>query len=204
MWNNRDVPPATLTTITYGGTNKPKDTTVAGFPASVQAGQIGIPIVGTGVLLMMEYLLPAETAEIVRSANDYYSGFLAIPPYFAATLPSMPVYSYYSRFMGPDAIPIQFVKVFSDRHHHIPEIFTDIGLHDDSGDLAALYTKAAELGFTAGSGEEPPADEGEEKPGKPPKEESESEDEPPSPYTSILHDFVYPLPEEKSSNPDMP
>ena len=151
MWQNRDVPPPTLTTISYGGTNKPQDTTVAGFPASVQAGQVGIPIAASGVLLMLEYLLeflvPVETIEILRWANKYYRASLATPPFFAATLPSMPVWSYYSTFMGPDAIPIQFVKVFADIHHHIPQIFTDVGLREDSGDLAALYTKVAELGF---------------------------------------------------------
>ena len=147
------MPPPTLTTISYGGTNKPQDTTVAGFPASVQAGQVGIPIVASGILLMLELLVPKEYVEIINSANVAYGASLAPPPYFAATLPKIPVFSYYSSFMGPDAIPIQFVKIFSDLHHHIPQIFTDVGLREDSGDLAALYAKAAELGFTAGGGE---------------------------------------------------
>ena len=153
MWNSSDVPPPTLTTISYGGTNKPQDTTVAGYPASVQAGQIGIPIAASGILLMLELLVPEEYVESISTARDHYSASLAVPPFFAATLPEMPVYSYYSSFMGPDAIPIQFVKVFSELHHHIPQIFTDVGLGEDSGDLAALYAKAAELGFTAGCGE---------------------------------------------------
>ena len=157
MWSISDKPPANLTTISYGGTNKPKDTTVAGFPASVQPGQVGIPIAASGILLMLEYLLgylvSADIIGIIRGVNDYYSASLAAPPYFAATLPRMPVYSYYSRFMDPGAIPIQYVKVFSDIHHHIPQIFTDVGLDEDSGDLAALYRRAAKLGFTAEGGE---------------------------------------------------
>lgn len=154
MWSSDDVPPPSLTTISHGGTNKPQDTTVAGFPASVQAGQIGIPIVASGILLMLELLVPGEYIEIISSANVAYGAALAPPPFFAATLAQMPVFSYYSTFfMGPDALPIQFVKVFSELHHHIPQIFTDVGLRENSGDLAALYAKAAAVGFTAGGGD---------------------------------------------------
>lgn len=153
MWNGRDVQPAPLTTITFGGTLEPQDTTIAGFPASVQPGQVGYPIIASGMLYMLEFLLPAEASEVISASNEYFSSFLATPPYFAANVPSMPVYNFYSAFMESDAFPLQYVKMFSDRHHHIPQIYTGVSLTDTT-DLEELYSMSAKLGFS--TSEKPP------------------------------------------------
>lgn len=101
LWNNRDqmwsgdVPPTPLSTVTYGGTREPSDTTVAGFPASVQNVKIEVPIITSGLLNMVEMLVPPDTAELLSGVNEYYQSFLPIPPYFADGLSTMPVYNYY-------------------------------------------------------------------------------------------------------------
>ncbi|CAB9503284.1 expressed unknown protein [Seminavis robusta] len=141
-WEGREVP---ITTITYGGTKEPSDTTVAGFPASVQQVNIGYPIITSGLLYMLEFLLPPALSVLLTNVNSYYQSLLPVPPYFAESLPQMPVFNYYSNFMQPGAIPLQFVKIVADKH--LPQIFNHNSLASTSG-LETLYEEAAKLGFT--------------------------------------------------------
>lgn len=78
-------------------------------------------------------------ASIVTEAGEY-SASVAIPPYFADTLPSMPVVSYYEIGMEPGAVPMQFVRFYAD--YYIPEIYTGVSF-EDQRDLFDLYTAAA-------------------------------------------------------------
>ena len=78
-------------------------------------------------------------AAIVTEADEY-SASVAIPPYFADTLPGMPVVSYYEIGMEPGAAPMQFVRFYVD--YYIPEIFTGVFFEDQS-DLVELYTAVA-------------------------------------------------------------
>lgn len=101
LWNNRDemwngdFPPTPLTIVTYGGTKEASGTTVAGFPASVQNVKIEIPLITSGLLSMLGTLAPNETAVLISDINEYYQSFLPVPPFFADSLPSMPVFNYY-------------------------------------------------------------------------------------------------------------
>ncbi|CAB9508128.1 expressed unknown protein [Seminavis robusta] len=173
MWNNRDVLPVPLTAVTYGGTTDPSDTTLAGFPASVQGVNIGVPIITAGLLYLLEFVLPPDQAALVRVINeDVYQLTLPIPPYFAEGQPSLPVINYYSRFMDPGATPLQFVKIPSDEH--IQKVFTGNSL-DDPSDLGALYRAAAKVGFSSTDTPLVPEESEDESSAAPVLEESEDE-----------------------------
>jgi hypothetical protein len=115
MWENRDVPPTPLTTVTYGGSKDPADMVLAGFPAGVQNVNLGIPIITAGLLYMLEFLLPPNLAKDVREINEnLYQIHLPVPPYFSEGLVKVPVSNYYNNFMDPGAMPLQYVKMNSD------------------------------------------------------------------------------------------
>jgi len=144
VWNNQDrillIP---LTTVTYGGTKNPANITVAGFPASAQHTKTEVPIITSGLMYMLETLLPSDLASNVSRVNHIYQEFLPRPPYFADGPAQMPVYNYYSYFMGKtDAIPLQYVKMTADKH--IPQIFNGNSLMDSS-DLQSLYKQTAHI-----------------------------------------------------------
>ena len=142
-----DIPVTPLATVTYGGTKNSADTTVAGFPASVQDVKIEFPLITSGLLYLMRILSPQELSESLTTVNDYYRSFLPIPPYFADGMPAMPVFNYYSYAMGPEAIPLQYVKLTSG--NHVLQVFNGNSL-SDSSDLNALYKQSARLGFSTG------------------------------------------------------
>jgi len=82
--------------------------------------------------------LPGLDALVAEA--DQYTASVAIPPFFADTLPSMPVVSYYEKGMEPGAVPMQFVRFYVD--YYIPEIYTRVSF-EDQRDLVDLYTTAA-------------------------------------------------------------
>ena len=147
FWGNTDIPVTPLATVTYGGTKDSVDTTVAGFPASVQDVKIEFPLITSGLLYLMRILSPQELSETLTTVNDYYRSFLPIPPYFADGMPTMPVFNYYSYPMGPEAIPLQYVKLTAE--NHIQQIFNGNSL-SESSDLNSLYKQSARLGFSSG------------------------------------------------------
>ena len=115
MWENRDVPPTPLTTVTYGGSKDPVDMVLAGFPAAVEGVNLGMPIITSGLLYMLEFLLPPDLANFVRQLNENeYQSVLPIPPYFSEGLVKVPVSNYYNNFMDPGAMPLQYVKMNSE------------------------------------------------------------------------------------------
>jgi len=154
VWKNENdkISLVPLTTVTYGGTKNPADTTVAGAPASVQNTKISIPIITSGLLYMLETLLPPDLARNVTTVNQIYQEYLPLPSYFSDGFSSMPVYNYYSSYMGAtDAIPLQYVQMTADQH--IQQVFNGNTLKD-STDLRSLYQQAAALGVI---GDPPPA-----------------------------------------------
>lgn len=77
--------------------------------------------------------------EIVKDAA-VYADSIASPPFFATTLPVMPISNYYDNFMAPGALPLQFVKIPLDEY--IPKIFTGTSFTDQSS-LRELYEDAS-------------------------------------------------------------
>ncbi|CAB9504262.1 expressed unknown protein [Seminavis robusta] len=153
VWANRDVSGATnpLTTVTYGGTKDPSDTTVAGFPASVQGVKIEYPIITSGLLFMTEFLLPSNLTADLQTINEFYQSAVPLPPYFGESLPTMPVLNFYSQFMDPGALALQYIKIAGDEH--IPKFFHHVTFGDTS-DLPALYKATASRAFKNGGGGE--------------------------------------------------
>ena len=143
LWKNRNESLVTSSVFTavYGGIIG--ETTMTSFPASVQGVHLEYPLVTQALLYLMESLSPSSTSLI--PSIDTYTDVLPEPPYFTKTLPKMPVLNYYSTFMQPGALPMQYVLRKPDEH--IPKIFTRV-LMSDSGDLAELYEDTAKF-FTA-------------------------------------------------------
>jgi hypothetical protein len=84
--------------------------------------------------------MPRTTPELQVFIDEFneYVATVAVPPYFGDTQPSMPVFAYYDNTMGPDALPLQFVRL--PLNGYIPTLF----LNSDLGgtDLPALYEAA--------------------------------------------------------------
>ncbi|OEU10839.1 hypothetical protein FRACYDRAFT_270999 [Fragilariopsis cylindrus CCMP1102] len=122
---------------------------MAGFPASNQNVHIEDSLFSAGFLFIFNELLKSDStfSPVISSALSEYSSVLPVPPYFANTLPKVPVMSYYSTFMGEGALPLQYIKMLPD--NHIPSYYTQTMI-DDAGDLPALYAEASEL-FSSGS-----------------------------------------------------
>ena len=74
-----------------------------------------------------------------------YSASVAIPPYFADTLPRMPVIAFYDRTMGPDALALQYIEIPLDVY--IPKIFTSVSIADGGNlDYLSLHVIYYTLG----------------------------------------------------------
>ena len=136
---------SSLVSVSYGGLNTTEgDVMMAGFPASNQNVHIEDSLFSAGFLFIFNELLKSDStfSPVISSALSEYSSVLPVPPYFANTLPKLPVFDYYSTFMGEGALPLQYVKMLPD--NHIPSYYTQTKI-DDAGDLAALYAEASEL-----------------------------------------------------------
>ena len=85
-------------------------------------------------------LLPPEIGDLdaIYAESLEYSSTVAIPPYFADTQPKMPVAAVYDPTMGPDAFPLQLIRIPLDGY--IPRLFFDVGVNGT--DLEALYEVA--------------------------------------------------------------
>ena len=146
LWQNRDLSRITteVVTVAYGGTGRAEDMTMASVPASVQDVSLEDPFIASGLLFVIRNLLPKNYTyydEFVRLWGAYDKA-VAYPPYFAQTLPRMPVVSFYSGFMEPGAVPLQYVKMPPDEY--IPSIFTKVDF-GNTADLKGLYYLVASL-----------------------------------------------------------
>jgi len=152
LWANRDKSGVMTPVkgITYGGTPDPKATTLASAPANVAnhiAPQANI-VAYAGLFLLSSFLADNSTVKAdMASVVDEFGAAVPVPPYFAYSLPSMPIRNYYSKFMAPGALPLQYVTLPAT--NHIPQIyrFNTIGA---SQDLQTLYTETAKF-FTSPS-----------------------------------------------------
>lgn len=150
LWKNRNITlvKSSLVSVSYGGLNTSEgDVMMAGSPASVQDVHLEDPLLAAGILYIFNTLLEGDSAfsPVISSALSEYANVLPEPPYFANTLPKLPVLNYYSTFMGEGALPLQYVKMPADKH--LPFYYTQTTI-DDAGDLPALYDKASKL-FTS-------------------------------------------------------
>ena len=75
-----------------------------------------------------------ETFQVFELAFEQYRESLAEPPYFSNTKPKFPVAAIYDHFMGPDALPLQYIKMPADEH--IPSYYLDPTVQDN-GDLGS-------------------------------------------------------------------
>jgi len=144
LWKNRDKSnvDTEVITVAYGGTGWAEDITMGSVPASVQGVSLEDPFIASGLMFIITSLLPQKSANYdafneVFAAYDYA---VAYPPYFAASLPRMPVVGFYSGFMEPDAMPLQYVKMPPDEY--LPSFFTKVDF-SDSSDLKELYATVA-------------------------------------------------------------
>jgi len=144
LWKNKDVSlfQSSVVTCTYGGTSNGTDTTLGASIASVEDVQIQNPFITVGALIMLEALLPLNASTSLSSLRQDFSESLPFPPYFADSLPRLPVVNYYDNFMEPGALPLQYVDMPPDQH--LPKLFTAVSL-DDSFDLHELYEEASQL-----------------------------------------------------------
>jgi len=149
LWKNRNISlvKSSLVSVSYGGLNTEGDVMMAGFPASVQNVHLEDPLLAAGILYIFNTLLQGDStfSPVISSALLEYANVLPVPPYFANSLPKLPVLNYYSTFMGEGALPLQYVKMPADKH--LPFYYTQTTI-DDAGDLPSLYDKASKL-FTA-------------------------------------------------------
>jgi hypothetical protein len=153
LWINREQSNVTkkVVAVSYGGdASQPKgDVAMASFPASVQYIQLSYPLIGAGVLRMLNSMLPPSFPiyDELTSARNAYEDVLALPPYFGESLPFMPYVNYYDNFMAPGALPLQYVKRLPDEY--IPQLYAKVSVAN-SGDLEVLYSEAA-IFFTSSS-----------------------------------------------------
>jgi hypothetical protein len=121
---------------------------MAGFPATTREVRLDFPFIAYGALFMLTTMIPESQkniVEILASIVKDYEASLAYPPYFAESLPKMPVANYYSNFMQPGALPLQYVKL--PPNEHIPQVYmgTYIDGHWGTSDLAVLYEEASKF-----------------------------------------------------------
>ena len=153
IWKNRDrsMAETSVVTVAYGGTGFREDITLAGFPAAVEHVRMENPLLTRSAIVLLRILLSdylemdenAGFAEVLFNAQASYERTVAWPPYFADSLPYIPVVNYYDTFMGPGAIPLQYVKMAPDEY--IPKVFTKTSFADLStySELPALYAEAS-------------------------------------------------------------
>jgi hypothetical protein len=124
---------------------------MAGIPAVVEDIHLEDDLIATVLaFLFNHYILDgSEFFDAASTTFDEYYGSLPEAPYFANTLPKMPlVGDYDTRFMGEDTVPLQYIKIPADKH--IPKYYLGTKI-EDSSDLGDLYEEAAKF-FSAGAG----------------------------------------------------
>ena len=104
--------------------------TMAGVPApvdevNIERRSIKLLIVG----LFNDYFLDS-----LSEIDPAYLESIPAPPYFSNTKPKFPVAAIYDHFMGPDALPLQYIKMPADEH--IPSYYLDTTVQDN-GDLGS-------------------------------------------------------------------
>jgi hypothetical protein len=144
IWKNRDRSDVStpLTTVAYGGTGKLEDIALTAFPASIRDVNLDYPLVANAALYVWEILVQGldEYADIVQTARTSYQSALVPPPYYAASVPTLPVVTYFDTFMGPESLPLQYIYMPPDKY--IQSIYPGVSI-DYSLDLANLYTETA-------------------------------------------------------------
>jgi hypothetical protein len=162
IWKNKDksLVDTKLTTVSYGGLQGDDgdgDVTMAGFPATVEGINVAMQYVQFLLATILNKLFldwlaeaDAETFGEFDSALDKFIDSVAEAPYFSHTKPSFPVTQYYDSYMGPDALPLQYIKMPADEHIPLHYLDTEI---QEYGDLEALYMQTAE--FFSGSSVDP-------------------------------------------------
>ena len=92
---------------------------------------------------MYRSLIPSSVGDLgaIFAEAQEYSASVAIPPYFADSAQRMPVSAFYDTSMGPEALPLQFVRIPLD--NYLPKIFGQVGI--GGADLEALYDEVLRL-----------------------------------------------------------
>jgi hypothetical protein len=155
IWKNRDksLVDTKLTTVTYGGLqggDGDGNVTVAGFPANNKQINPEMQYIQYLVAFLFNRLFvnwlaegDAETFGEFESALGHFLESVAnTTPYFSDTKAGFPVSQYYSNYMGPGALPLQYINMPADEH--IPFHYLDTKIQD-YGDLEALYKQTAEF-----------------------------------------------------------
>ena len=83
-----------------------------------------------------------SSLDTIVAESKEYSAVVAIPPFFAASLPKLPVRTFYDLNMDPGAAPLQYVYMPLDGY--IAQIYSDVSLFNDA-DLPALYAEAVQF-----------------------------------------------------------
>ena len=113
LWNNRDKTEVTtkLTTVSYGGLKEDNgDVTMAGFTAIVEEVHLENELIAAGVVYLFNkfILVGSNIFDATSTALEEYYESLPEVPYFANSLPSMPlVGDYDTAFMGEETVPMQ-------------------------------------------------------------------------------------------------
>ena len=157
-----------------GGTGNIDDITMASFPASVQGVSLEDPFIASGILFILAQLIPQNYAhyEAFQELWSLYDSKVANPPFFGTTLPSMPIASYYDNLMGPDAIPLQYIRMPPDEY--IPKIFTDVDFNFPDH-LVELYKEASKF-FGNSATTESASNANDEPETRPPREDGQEVD----------------------------
>lgn len=146
LWKNRYLTGATrkVSLVGYGGTGNAEDMAFSTIPASVQSVALEHMIVGDTTLQMLVDVLPEglDSLDAFAKETKEYSASIAIPPYFATSLPAMPVVTFYDKSMGPGALPLQFIRMPLDGY--IAKYF-DATSFANGGDLSELYSLASDF-----------------------------------------------------------
>jgi hypothetical protein len=144
IWKNRNKSGVTqpLITLAYGGSGKANDIALAAVPASIRDVNLDFPVVAFAAMIVWEAIVSGNSGYVakVNAAVSNYSNVLISPPYFSMAVPTLPVVTYYDTFMGPDALPMQFIYMPPDEY--LPNMYMGVSL-EDATDLAALYEAAS-------------------------------------------------------------
>ena len=131
---------------------------MASFPASVQGVSLEDPFIASGLLYILVQLIPSSYMNYDKFQNVWslYDSYVANPPYFAMTLPGMPIATFYDKFMEPGAMPLQYVRMPPDKY--IPKIFTAVDFTSEF-QLVDLYKEASQFfGDTASQSNSDPGE----------------------------------------------
>lgn len=80
--------------------------------------------------------------DTIVAETQEYSKVVAVPPYFAGSLPRVPTRTFYDISMEPGAAPLQFVKFPLDGY--IPKIYNAVTF-ENGAELGDLYGDALEF-----------------------------------------------------------